>query len=216
MTEALVLISKILPTHSFPLLYLITLFPAKTWKFWKTQNEESTKCYSRVSPKLTRTRKLFRAWNILTFSMQQSPSWEANRFSAGQEIPRILCNPKFHYRIHNCPPPVPTLSQLDPIHTPTSYFLKVHHDIIFPSTFGSPKWPLSLRFPHKRPEYASPSSHTRYMPRPSHSSRYIYTKRHGVTYRRTDIISTAVSTSNFEQNLSFRITDVHTDIINTV
>jgi len=27
--------------------------------------------------------------------MEQSPSWEANRFSASQEIPRILWNPKF-------------------------------------------------------------------------------------------------------------------------
>jgi len=28
--------------------------------------------------------------SLLTHSMEQSPSWEANRFSASEEIPRIL------------------------------------------------------------------------------------------------------------------------------
>ena len=35
-----------------------------------------------------------------TYSMVQSPSWEANWFAASQEIPRILWNPKVHYRSH--------------------------------------------------------------------------------------------------------------------
>ena len=56
--------------------------------------------------------------NILTYSMEQSPSWEANWLSASQEFSRILWSPKVHYRIHKCPPPVPILSQLDPVHPP--------------------------------------------------------------------------------------------------
>ena len=66
----------------------------------------------------------------LTYSMDQSPSWEANRFSASQEIPRILWNPKVHCRIHKCPRTVPILSHLDPVHTSTSYFLTIQLNII--------------------------------------------------------------------------------------
>ena len=58
--------------------------------------------------------------------MEQSPCWEANRFSASQEISRILWNPIVHYRTHKSPPPVPILRQLDPVHTPTFHFLKIH------------------------------------------------------------------------------------------
>jgi len=50
------------------------------------------------------------------YSMEQSPSCEANWFSAIQETPLILWNPSVHYRTHKCPPPVPILSQLDSVH----------------------------------------------------------------------------------------------------
>jgi hypothetical protein len=66
--------------------------------------------------------------------MEQSPSWEANRCVASQEIPHILWNPKVHYRIHNCPPPVSILSQPKPVHNPTSHFLMTHPNIILPPT----------------------------------------------------------------------------------
>ena len=105
---------------------------------------------------------------LLAYSTEQSPSWETDRFSASQEIPRILWNPNVHYRIRKCPSPVPILSQLDPVHAPTSHFLKIHLNIILPSMPGSPKWSLSFRFSNQNPVYSSRLPHTRYMLRSSH------------------------------------------------
>ena len=94
--------------------------------------------------------------------MEQSPSWEANQFSATQEIPCTLRNPKVHYYNQKCLPPVPILSQLDPVHTTTSHFLKIHHNITLPSMPGSPKWSPSLRFPHHNPYMPLLPPHTLY------------------------------------------------------
>jgi hypothetical protein len=103
--------------HSFPhYLTTVTIFGTKFLNtkcvFWLSLQHLSETCLT------------------LSYSMEQSPSWEANRFSDSQEIPHILWNPKVHYCIHKCLPPVPILSQLNPVQTPTSYFLKVEIRLI--------------------------------------------------------------------------------------
>jgi hypothetical protein len=88
---------------------------------------------------------------LRTYLMEQSPSWQANRFSANQEIPHILWNPKVHYRNYKCRPPVPILSQLDPVHTPTSQFLKIHHTLSARPRLGLSGGLFSSGFPTKTP-----------------------------------------------------------------
>ena len=79
-------------------------------------------------------------------------------FAANQEIPLILWNPKVHYRTHNRPTTVPILSQLQPVHTTPSHFLKIHLNIILPSKSWSPQLLFPSGFPTKTLCTTLPSS----------------------------------------------------------
>jgi len=54
---------------------------------------------------------------LVSYPMEQRPSWEANQFSASQ-IPCILFNSKVHYRIHKWLPHVEIQRQHNHVHAP--------------------------------------------------------------------------------------------------
>jgi hypothetical protein len=93
---------------------------------------------------------------LLTYSKEQRTPCRTKWFTASKEIPRILWNPKVRYHIHKYLPPVPILSQLNPVPAPTSHFLKIQLNlsiyawvfqvVSFPQV-SSPKPCISLASP---------------------------------------------------------------------
>ena len=107
----------------------------------------------------------------LTNYVEQSPSSESNRPSAGQQIPRILWNPKVHYRIQNSPPTVRILSQIEPVRAPQPHFSKIHFNIILAAISGSYKWSPTLGVSYQNLLCISPIC---YMPCVPHSSLFVH------------------------------------------
>jgi hypothetical protein len=75
--------------------------------------------------------------------MELSPSREGVDFADTEELPRILWNPKVHYRVHKSP----ILNQTNPINTTSSYLSKIHINIIIHYYLGLPSGLFSSDFP---------------------------------------------------------------------
>jgi hypothetical protein len=109
--------------------------------------------------------------------MQNSPSSEANRSKLVKKFPAFYGTRKFITILtytHKCPPPVPILSQLDPVHNPhiplpedSSYYYPPIYMYACVSQVVS-----FLQICPPKPVHTSSVPLTYYMPRPSHSSRF--------------------------------------------
>jgi len=103
---------------------------------------------------------------LRTYSVEQSPSWEANRFSASQEIPTFYGTRRFITSFTSVRHL--SMNQLDPVHAPKSNFWR---SILILSSHLCPGLPNGL-FPSCF--RTSDLPHTCYMPTPSHSSRVMF------------------------------------------
>jgi hypothetical protein len=100
--------------------------------------------------------------------MEQSSSWETANSAATQEFHSILWNLKIYYRVYKSPPTVPTLSQINQIHTIPFYLSKIHFNIVHPPTSWSSQWSLSCWLSHQHRICIPLLPYSFYMPCPPH------------------------------------------------
>jgi hypothetical protein len=106
--------------------------------------------------------------------MEQNPSWEANRF-LDEKVP-AFCGTRGFITAFTSARHL-SLSWVSSIQSipPTSNFLTIYLNIILSSTPGSPKWSLSLRFPHQHPVLHLPKLAAYINTRSSYSVCWTYT-----------------------------------------
>jgi hypothetical protein len=86
---------------------------------------------------------------LLIYSMEKSPSWEANQFANSQEIPCISMELESSLPYSQVPVTCPYLSQLHPVPTTPSNFLKIHLNTILPVSA------LKIKIPNTKSRHAS-------------------------------------------------------------
>ena len=89
--------------------------------------------------------------------MEQTTSWKANRFLARQGNCLHFMEPEGPLTHWQAPATLPysESDECSPWPPPPSKFLKIYLNIILPSTPGSSRWSLSLKFPRQNSVYTS-------------------------------------------------------------
>jgi hypothetical protein len=136
------LIQPLLPNR---LPHLPVAYPVSTDEALTTESQRDNlqqgrrKCRHTQSVQRLLRYQLYHWTTILLASNQLTP-WHQNL--------------KVHHRIHKSPPPVPILSQVDPIYTPPANVPKIHSDPIYALVFQVVSFLLA--FPSKPCTHSSP------------------------------------------------------------
>jgi hypothetical protein len=81
--------------------------------------------------------------------MEQNPSWQADSSAGRPEVSLVASNSKVHHHIHTSWPPVPTQSQINPVHVPHSLSWSFSVILSFHQYLDRPRVVLSSFFPNK-------------------------------------------------------------------